>query len=32
MAEIANIPYIEMLKTILQATEQRIGKINTNHN
>lgn len=32
MAEIANIPYMEMLKTILQATEQRIGKINTNHN
>jgi D-alanine-D-alanine ligase len=32
MAEIANIPYMEMLKTILQATEQRIGKTNTNHN
>ena len=32
MAEIANIPYMEMLKTILQATEQRIGKTNANHN
>jgi D-alanine-D-alanine ligase len=32
MAEITNIPYMEMLKTILQATEQRIGKTNTNHN